>query len=91
MNDLAVLQKQTSEYNEKWKSKGNITGMFDCPLCAKSIETPMPSKELVSHKGFWDSLTTCYHCGGHFFVVKYPHDDTNPHLKGKIITQTLED
>ena len=54
---MATLLKRYTEYNDRLKAKGAKMIKFNCPMCAKDIETlPAPKGE------FWDTLAQCPHC-----------------------------
>lgn len=88
-NQLNKLKKAAIAYNKRW-AKSKPLAIYECPCCSKPIQTPMPTKELVDSRGYWDSLTTCYHCGELYFVVRYPVDGNDYSTNGKIFTKTLE-
>lgn len=49
------------------------TKNYKCPDCNKAIETRIPTKALVSEKGFWDSLVECPHCKKLHFKKVWPN------------------
>ena len=56
MTKCNVMQVYT-EYYSRLKAKGVRLIKFDCPKCAKEIETvPAPAGEK------WDSMSQCPHC-----------------------------
>lgn len=84
---LKKLKEEVLLYNEKWKAGNKPLRIYDCPVCGKPNQTPMPTSDLVSSKGYWDSLTTCYECGNPYFIVKYPASTLHPN--GEILIQTI--
>lgn len=71
---LANLKKATTEYLIKWETKGGKTGGFFCPHCNQPNKTTIPAnKNDCASKGYWDSLMTCYECGGLFMTFRYPN------------------
>jgi hypothetical protein len=69
--EITKLKTRTIGYLDLWKAKGGKTGGLFCPHCNKPNETTIPTKKDVSSKGYWDSLTTCYECGGLFMSYRY--------------------
>lgn len=67
---LRKLKTQTLAYLEKWKDKGGKTGGFFCPHCNQPNQTTVPTKKDCGPKGYWDSLVTCYECGGLFMTIR---------------------
>jgi DNA-directed RNA polymerase subunit RPC12/RpoP len=72
MSNLRDLKKAHDEYVARWTKAGKKTTTYKCSHCNKAIETPKPGKEDVGSKGYWDSLTTCIHCGKYNFVLEWP-------------------
>ena len=48
------------------------TKSYACPHCHKPIETRVPTKKLVSDKGYWDSAVMCPSCKGLNFKKVWP-------------------
>lgn len=72
---LSKLKTQTLTWLENWENKGGKVSGFFCPHCGKLNKTTMPTKKDVCSKGYWDSLTTCYECGGLFMSYRYPNGE----------------
>jgi hypothetical protein len=68
---IKKLKLDMTAYLEKWETKGGKTGGFFCPHCDKPNKTTIPTKKDCGSKGYWDSLTTCYECGGLFMTFRY--------------------
>lgn len=45
---------------------------YPCPHCNTPIETRVPTKALVTDKGYWDSAVKCPSCGGLNFKKVWP-------------------
>jgi hypothetical protein len=71
--DIQKLKIQTLSYMDKWENKGGKVGGFFCPHCNQPQKTTIPNKKDVTSKGYWDSLTCCYECGGLFMSYRYPN------------------
>lgn len=59
---MSRLQKKHEEYMTRVKANGGETTFYGCPHCKSEVETRVPTKALVSSKGFWDSLSVCPLC-----------------------------
>jgi len=80
MNTLKIGKE---DYLDRWKSNGGKTTFYTCNHCKQQIETRQPTKDLVSSKGYWDSVTSCSKCDGLNFVKVYPSGKTKSILFGK--------
>ena len=56
---------------------------YKCPYCSNEIETRVPTEDLVSSKGYWDSMVKCNQCEGLHFKEIWPN--------GKIKIYRLEE
>jgi hypothetical protein len=56
--------------------KGKELTTWQCPHCQKHNLTVQPTEDLVSAKGYWDSLTECVHCAALSFVLVWPTGKT---------------
>lgn len=56
----------------KWAENGYKLTAYICPHCNKNLCTRVPTKDLVSSKGYWDSAKQCYKCGKLSFLIVYP-------------------
>jgi DNA-binding helix-hairpin-helix protein with protein kinase domain len=55
----------------KVKSGTKIT-VWQCPKCEKHNLTVQPTEDLVTTKGYWDSVKQCVHCPACSFVLVWP-------------------
>lgn len=67
----AKLAALLEHYGRVLKNKGKLKS-HDCPHCAKPIPTVIPTKDLVSSKGYWDSLSSCPFCDALYMVWVWP-------------------
>ncbi len=73
---IQSIEKRNIEYLKKWKAGGKKTTFYTCQHCHKKIETPQPTKDSVSSKGYWDSAETCVECRELNFVCVWPNGKT---------------
>lgn len=48
------------------------TKKYKCPNCKELVATVVPTEELVSEKGYWDSGVRCPHCDSVFLKKVWP-------------------
>lgn len=70
--DLKDLRKRAAQFNRSWQRKGGLLTEYTCQGCRKKVPMRRPRAKDVGEKGYWDSLTTCTHCGQLNFVVVWP-------------------
>ena len=58
------------------ESEWKLYNLLYLATCTKKIETPQPTLQMCSSKGFWDSLTQCPKCKKLNFVCVYPSGKT---------------
>ncbi len=75
--DVKELQKTMHEYHQKILKNGGALTYYFCHHCAEMIPTVQPTEDLVTGKGYWDSVTTCTNCGDMNFVAVYPDGRTD--------------
>jgi hypothetical protein len=68
---LAVI-----EYMGRHVRDGKDLTVWQCPHCEKHNLTVQPTDDLVSAKGYWDSVTECVHCPAMSFVLVWPNGKT---------------
>lgn len=71
-----TLKEQMEETFAKVKANGGKTTKYFCHHHKDLVETVQPTKELVSSKGFWDSMKTCHICENLNFVTVWPSGKT---------------
>ena len=54
---------------------------FKCPHCDGRIEARVPTRALVTAKGYWDSAVVCPHCNKLLFKKVWPN--------GKIVASRM--
>lgn len=77
---LSELKLKHREYMDAYMAKGGKVTEWTCQDCDNSIETPLPTPEQVTGKGFWDGMKECPECGAHNFVRVYPSGETDVQL-----------
>lgn len=68
-----IKKQQHSEWIEKFRARGGKTGDYVCEHCNNPVEIPIPTKDQVAGKGYWDGVKECPDCGGHNFVKTWPN------------------
>jgi hypothetical protein len=67
MNTELMKQKEEAlKYFQNVESNGGRILKYNCPCCNAELISNVPTNK----KDKWDSLVTCYECGGRFFYVK---------------------
>lgn len=74
--ELLKLRKAVEVSHINWLKKGNKVCSYGCNHCGKMINTKRPTKDMVSEKGYWDSLTICVECGKANYIRVYPSGKT---------------
>lgn len=69
---LERLRTDVERYNARWVAGGGKLTLYQCPACHQTIERTQPSVKHVGDRGYWDSMTTCVHCGELHFVKVFP-------------------
>ena len=71
-----VEKKKYEQYLKRWVKDGKKLTSYVCPHCLKGVATPQPTEDLVSSKGYWDSVKVCVNCGKLSFLKVYPNGKT---------------
>lgn len=72
---LIKLREQMLTYYERCGDKQLFTA-YICNHCKSIVPTHCPTRDQVSSKGYWDSMTTCLACGRLNFVCIFPSGRT---------------
>jgi DNA-directed RNA polymerase subunit RPC12/RpoP len=70
---MSIQKKRAhNAWIEKFVEKGGKKCEYICGHCDNPVEIPIPTKEQVSGKGYWDGVKECPDCEGHNFVKTWP-------------------
>lgn len=69
-------KREHFKYIKKWVESGGKVAIYECQFCHKENETQRPQKNMVSRKGYWDSVKICFECSRLNFVKVYPNGKT---------------
>lgn len=72
---VKLREQMMTFYARMVAAKKPFTG-YVCNHCKHVIPTHCPTKEQVSSKGYWDSMTQCLACGRLNFVCIWPSGRT---------------
>lgn len=77
--ELIEMRDKMVNYYTKIVQSGRKLTVYYCHNCKEMRLEECPTKDLVSSKGYWDSMKACYFCGGVNFVLTYPSGRTISH------------
>lgn len=75
-SELKKLKSDCERMHKNWLKRGKRLTTYHCNHCNDDIITTRPQKSDTGSKGYWDSATICYECGGMNFVAVWPDGKT---------------